>query len=152
MAAPRMAELEETLGAPVGEVAVDRLPEWEATPHGAGPDLPAQVLPDMEGTRMAPVSSGPVLPMDEMDSGRAEPVGPAVAAPSGPVTCRYCRHVQPGGVLCEACGMSLPRAPRAKAAAGAFDEDGWGLCQKCGTRAQNGRRCGECGAQVRLGA
>jgi methionyl-tRNA synthetase len=135
-----------------GEVPTERLAELEVTPLRSGPDLPAQVLPELERTSTDAIGEIPVLPMDEIELGRTEDNGPKTPEPTGEVVCRYCRHVQAEGLLCEACGMRLPRAPRAPApsARPGIDDEIWGTCPKCGSRAMVGRRCGECGVVMQM--
>ena len=123
--------LEPTATAPVPEVPGEPLLGWEVTQMGAGPDVAAGGLPDM-------------------DTGRAAPEGPPTIAPSV-VTCRYCRNVQASGLFCDRCGMRLPWAARAAVAAAASgkaaDADERRACKQCGDRSPvSMERCGACGA------
>ena len=113
------------------EIPGEPLLGWEVTHLSAAPDIGAGGLPDL-------------------DTGRAAPEGPAAVAPSI-VTCRYCRNVQSSGLFCDRCGMRLPWAPRAAAAApasgGAVDPEGRSVCKQCGERSPASmERCGACGA------
>lgn len=137
------------------EVAV--LPELDSTRMKAGPDLPPQVVQDLEATRAAATGAVQVAPMQELDTGRAQDDGVRTAAPVGAVTCRYCRNVQAQGLLCDNCGMRLPRArPAATAVAGAKrpggDDDGWVACSTCHTPVRPGKACSQCGTRSRVEA
>jgi hypothetical protein len=145
--------LEQTRLEAAADAPVAPLAEIELTAQRPGPDLPGMAFPDLERTQRPPAGDDmPVLPLDEMDLGRAEDDGQRTAAPTGQVSCRYCRHVQAEGVICEACGMRLPRfaAAAVKGAGPALDDDVWGVCPKCGSRAKVGRRCGECGVVMQM--
>lgn len=153
-----LAELELTphVGGRVA-VQVAALPELDVTRLKAGPDLPAQVVPDLELTRAGATGAVPVAPMLELDTGRAQDDGVRTAAPVGAVVCRYCRNVQAEGMLCDNCGMRLPRArPAATAAAGAKrpggDADAWLPCPTCHTPTRPGKACSECGTRSRVDA
>ncbi|MCP3144514.1 hypothetical protein [Pyxidicoccus xibeiensis] len=130
-------------------VVVAALPELDLTRQKAGPDLPAQVVPDLELTRAGVTGAVPVAPMQELDTGRAQDDGVRTAAPVGVVVCRYCRNEQAQGMLCDRCGMRLPRARvAATAVAGAKrpegDEAGWVDCSSCHTPVRPGKACPEC--------
>jgi hypothetical protein len=122
--------LEPTSTAPVPEVPGEPLLGWEVTQMGAGPDVGAGGLLDL-------------------DTGRAAPEGPPAVAPSV-VTCRYCRNVQASGLFCDRCGMRLPwaaPAAAAKAAGSAADVEERRTCKRCGERSPASmERCGGCGA------
>jgi methionyl-tRNA synthetase len=147
-----MDGLEQTRLERAAEAAAAPMPELELTAQRSGPDLPGMAFPDLERTQRPPADEVPILPMDEIELGRAEDDGQRTAVPTGQVTCRYCRHVQADGAICEACGMRLPRvaAPAEKAARPGLDDDVWGVCPKCGSRAKVGRRCGECGVVMQM--
>ncbi|HVG58770.1 MAG TPA: hypothetical protein VNA24_09460 [Hyalangium sp.] len=155
VAVPILPELEQThhLG---GRVAVDAptLAELDHTRQQAGPDLPPQVVQDIETTRAAPVDKVTVEIVPELDTGRAPDDGVRTAAPTGAVTCRYCRNVQAEGIVCDRCGMRLPKA-RPAAATGAkvtgiADEDqNWMPCQKCRTPTRPNKICSVCGTRVK---
>ncbi|WP_224249917.1 class I tRNA ligase family protein [Hyalangium gracile] len=156
VAVPTLPELEQTHHAG-GRVAVDAptLPELAHTRQEAGPDLPPQVVPDMETTRTAPIDKVAVEAVPELDTGRAADDGVRTAAPSGAAVCRYCRNVQAEGMVCDRCGMRLPRvkpaagaAPAgAKGAANAEDVT-WLPCQKCRTPTRPNKICTVCGTRV----
>ena len=124
--------LEPTATNPVPEVPGEPLLGWELTQIGAGPDVGAGGLPEME-------------------TGRAAPEGPPSVAPKV-VTCRYCRNVQGSGLFCDRCGMRLPWARRSSpstASAGGATKDASELrsCKRCGERSPlSMERCGACGA------
>ncbi|MBN1210703.1 MAG: hypothetical protein JXB05_37995 [Myxococcaceae bacterium] len=148
-----LPELEQTHHAG-GRVAVEAptIPELDHTRQQAGPDLPPQVMPDMETTRTAPVDKVSVEAVPEMDTGRAADDGVRTAAPTGAVVCRYCRNVQAEGLVCDRCGMRLPRArlaPTATAKGGVNAEDlTWLPCQKCRTPTRPNKICTVCGTRV----
>jgi hypothetical protein len=152
-----LAELEQTPHAG-GRAAVDvlALPDLDLTRQKAGPDLPAQVVPDLELTRAGATGEVPVAPLLELDTGRAQDDGVRTVAPTGAVVCRYCRNVQAQGLLCDTCGMRLPRArPAATAVAGAKrpgDDDAWTPCATCHTPVRPGKACSECGTRSRVEA
>jgi hypothetical protein len=127
---------------------VPALAELEGTALRAGPDLPAASIPELERTKLEGQSDTPILPLDEMELGRAEDDGVRTAVPTGPVTCRYCRNVQADGAFCDRCGMRLPRASADAVSAEAVAEDEWTICTACGSRAQMGRPCGQCGVTM----
>ncbi|WP_233277929.1 hypothetical protein [Myxococcus stipitatus] len=150
---------------------VARLPELELTPHAggrdavlaptlpeldetrlrSGPDLPAQVVQDLELTLSGPTADAPTGGLDGLDTGRAPDDGVRTPAPLGAVACRYCRHVQATGLLCDNCGMRMPRARVAQAVVvtGTAEEgEGWMACPTCHTPGRPGRNCNECGARL----
>ncbi|MBJ6762860.1 hypothetical protein JGU66_19020 [Myxococcaceae bacterium JPH2] len=138
-----------------GRVTVETapLPELDLTRLRSGPDLPAMVVPDLELTRTGDTGAVPVAPMTDLDTGRAEDDGVRTAAPVGAVVCRYCKHVQSEGLLCDRCGMRLPRARIAATAAPTRAAEGdWLACPVCHTPTRPGRTCTECGARVQAEA
>jgi hypothetical protein len=153
VAVTTLPELEQTQVAG-GKVAVEvqAVPELELTRQKAGPDLPPEVVPDMAPTHIdkRAVAAVPVEQMPDMDTGRAEDDGVRTMAPIGPVVCRYCRNVQSEGLVCDKCGMRLPRAytqPTAQAR-GASEGTLWKDCPRCRTPNRPGRTCTSCGAQL----
>lgn len=152
-----MAELEGTrIQAAAAAVAapVIAMPELEVTKLQSGPDLPVTPVPELDRAR-ANALNVPVERMADMDLGR-EPENPAerTAAPTGPVTCRYCRNVQVDGLVCDRCGMRLPRyVPSANAAVAASTSasgEAPTIMHACGARTQVGARCTSCGVFVPL--
>ncbi|MCP3101689.1 hypothetical protein LZ198_22685 [Myxococcus sp. K15C18031901] len=127
------------------------LPELDLTRLRSGPDLPAQLVPDLELTQNGATGAVPVEQLAELDTGRAQDDGVRTAAVVGSVVCRYCRNVQAAGLLCDNCGMRLPRtraaAPAAVQAVGGDDD--WKPCPTCHTPMRPGRVCGECGVRDR---
>ena len=86
----------------------------------------------------------------DLDTGRAEQVGQRTAAPTA-LVCRYCRNTQASGLLCERCGMKLPKArleaqvaPKAQAPA----SGDWTECPSCHTPGRAGRPCATCGMAI----
>ncbi len=152
VAVPTLPELEQTQHSG-GKVPVEApvLPELDHTRQKVGPDLPPQAVQDLEATRAAPVGQVSVQGLAELDTGRAPDDGVRTAAPTGAVTCRYCRNVQATGLVCDRCGMRLPRArlATAPAAQGAVDDDApWMPCPKCRTPNRPQRLCTVCGTRV----
>jgi hypothetical protein len=129
------------------------MPDLEVTRLNAGPDLPAQRVADLELTAAPEIGEVPVQALPELDLGRSEDDGIRTPVQEGAVTCRYCRNVQAEGLVCEKCGMRLPRnatAAATPAAAGAVSkgDDEWTRCKDCGSRAKRHHRCGNCGNMV----
>ncbi|MDY7231690.1 hypothetical protein [Hyalangium rubrum] len=132
-------------------VETQALPELDHTRQKAGPDLPAQAVQDLEATRAAPIDKVSVEAVPELDTGRAADDGVRTAAPSGAVVCRYCRNVQAEGLVCDRCGMRLPklRVTQAAATPGAVDGDApWIPCHKCRTPTRPNKICSVCGTRV----
>jgi hypothetical protein len=157
--------------APVA-VAVTTLPELEGTQLvGGRAPVAVAAIADLEMTRQAPVqavavqqvaeldtgrsaAAGNVVvsPIQDMDTGRAASDGARTALPTGPLVCRYCRTPQASGLICDRCGMRLPKlrqtapAPSAESALVAAGE--WTKCTKCHTHTRAGRACVSCGSHV----
>jgi ribosomal protein L32 len=154
VAVAALPELEQTqLPGGRAPVAADVVPELEVTRLKAGPDLPAQVVPDLDPTRMdrGALASVPVEQMPDMDTGRAEDDGVRTMAPIGPVVCRYCRNVQSEGLVCDKCGMRLPRARPAEAqqpGRAAANASPWVDCPRCRTPNRPGTICATCGTRL----
>jgi hypothetical protein len=172
--APAVARVCEVCGhafaaATVADVEVFQLEDLDVEPS-AGRETSAVPLADLEPTRFAPAvvpadwsevefertSIGQVADVEagglpEMDRGRDEtPPEPTAPAPSS-VTCRYCRHVQASGLLCEGCGMRLPWGRRvAPSSAALLDVDALVRCQRCGERTYQRERCSSCGGVLAL--
>jgi hypothetical protein len=127
-----LADLEPTRFAPAASPADGSEVEFERTSIGRVADVAAGGLP-------------------ELDRGRDEtPSEPTAPAPSS-VTCRYCRHVQASGLLCEDCGMRLPWNRRAAPAPQALlDVDALVRCQRCGERTYQRERCSSCGGVLAI--
>ena len=146
------------------------MPELELTRHAVAP-APSAPLPELEATRIAiapvpagarlqeleptraPVGNVPVAAIADLDSGRFADASERTPHPTGPVTCRYCRNVQAAGMLCDRCGMRLPRysPPTIHAAEGAAEE-GPMVPHACGAITRAGMACGSCGVFVPLPA
>lgn len=146
----RVEGLEVTLYAPQGEVAVEKLGELEVT-HFAAVQVTAEQTPDVEYTAQAPVGAVSVERLGEMQVDRVPDDGQRTVLPTGPVPCRYCRHVQASGVMCERCGMRLPVVVEEVGLIVGVAEGRIELktrCKACGAPALGGQRCGDCGAEV----
>jgi ribosomal protein L32 len=130
------------------------LPELDQTRQQAGPDLPPQAVPDIETTRTAPIGAVNVEAVPELDTGRVADDGVRTAAPTGAVVCRYCRNVQAEGMVCDRCGMRLPRvrptaaATAAKGAGVPAEDLLWLPCPRCRTPTRPNKICTVCGTRV----
>jgi hypothetical protein len=122
-----LLDLENTRFEDTAAPAVQPDPDWEQTRVGDVPDVVAGGLPELESGREAP---------------DAERTLPTLAS----VTCRYCRNVQPSGLLCERCGMRLPWSAKVSSARVPLDPTLLVRCPQCGTRTYQRERCGSCGA------
>ncbi len=145
--------LEATFAAAVGEVPVERLGELEVNAREATGPVSVERLAEVEPSRFEVAQEVPVERLPDMAEDRVPDDGVRTALPQGPVTCRYCRNVQAEGILCEKCGMRLPKvaAPQPAVVAGAIDPNAqkiWTRCRKCGAPAAVGHRCGDCGHEV----
>jgi hypothetical protein len=137
--------LEGTRGPDVGEVATELVEGLEATRAAEVPAL-VEPLAELDHHQAAPVGEIPLERLELMVD-RAPDDGPRSPPPSGVVACRYCRHVQAAGTLCEACGMRLP-IPFAAAPTRPAREPVSTRCRACGAPATAGERCGDCGHEV----
>ena len=150
-AAPQVLEgLEATVGERVGEIALDSIADLEETRFAAG-EVAVESMPDMERTENAPVGALAADRVADLVDDRAPDDGARTAAPTGAVTCRYCRNVQADGVLCEKCGMRLPKLAlpvRAANVAKPKQSVESVRCRSCGAPAKPGQRCTECGREV----
>jgi len=151
VAVPTLPELEQTLHAGGrAPVQTEAMAELDQTRQKAGPDLPPQVVQDMETTRAAPIDKVSVEVVPELDTGRAQDDGARTAVPTGAVTCRYCRNVQAQGMLCDRCGMRLPKIQPAPGEAKpvVVVEAPWLPCPKCRTPTRPNKICTVCGTRV----
>lgn len=129
----------------------------------AGGEAPAGTLVDMSPTRLEALPPMSVAPMEGLERTALEgaPVGlstPIPTAPpaapvvaTGPIPCRYCQHVQATGLLCDRCGMRLPRIkPSTASASDAFarPSEGWGRCSRCRLPGRLSAACSECGGAM----
>lgn len=148
VAAQVVEGLEVTLAPPLGEVPVERIAELEVTRFATGNEVPSQAMQELERNGSEPVGAVAAERMPDMAEDRAADDGVRTAAPTGPVTCRYCRNVQAEGLLCDRCGMRLPRVAEVilegTAIGGGADGDPV-RCKACGARGKAGHRCSECG-------
>jgi hypothetical protein len=126
-------------------LALEPTPGMEPTLAPAVPEIPGEPLLGWEATLAAPVVAAPVGELPDLDRGRAIVETGPVGVPA-PRTCRYCRNVQPSGLLCDQCGMRLPpvqseRPAPLRAATGERVR-----CLRCGERTPiEWERCGSCG-------
>jgi len=144
--------LEATIGERVGEVAVERVGELEVTSFTTG-EVAVLEMGELERTGSEPVAAVASEPMADLSNDRAPDDGVRTQAPVGEVSCRYCRHVQTVGLICDHCGMKLPTfAPAVVAAPAGKPKQSLESvrCKSCGAPAKPGQRCTECGREVAL--
>ena len=132
----------------VGDVAPETLPEIERTTY-APAEVSPDVTPEIELTAHGSVGEVPVEPLIDLTVDRVVDDEPRTPQVKGSVSCRYCHHVQPEQLLCERCGMSLPRLAGTAAARVPVSvirpHDEMTRCRACGAPAKVGQRCGDCG-------
>lgn len=118
--------------------------------HEAVGDVAAEILPEIEPTAHGSVGEVTVEPMIDLTVDRAVDTEPRTPLAQGSVSCRYCHHVQPAQLLCERCGMSLPRLAGTVAAPGPVTRPPGEMtrCRACGAPAKVGQRCGDCGHEI----
>jgi hypothetical protein len=146
---------------------VERLEDLDAPATVNGP-TPVAPLSDLEPTRFAPAdipaewsevewerSAFDKAPdvtaggLSDMDTGREEASAERTPASVGPAPCRYCRHVQETGLMCDVCGMRLPRNLAVAPSVGAvLDPDILIRCPLCGERTYQRARCLSCGGSL----
>lgn len=149
-----MPELEGTLHTGAANVVAQPMPELEATKMSAPAQVPTERMQELEVNQVVrPDLAVQVDKMSDLDTGREADDGQRTAAPTGAVTCRYCGNVQAKGLLCDRCGMRVPRAAEAATAgpgqsAPKKGETIWSRCKKCGAAAKAGHPCGDCGHAV----
>lgn len=147
----RLDGLEVTSHQPSGNVAIERVGELEVTAH-APVQVATELTPDLEHNRQADVGAVAVERLADLAVDRVPDDGQRTSLPSGPITCRYCRHVQAAGSLCDRCGMKLPTvivvptAVTGKLVGAAAPVKT--RCRACGAPATAGERCGDCGREV----
>lgn len=152
----KLEGLEVTVPDRVGEVAIDRVGDLEVTSFTVQGPVAVEAVPDLDIGRANDVGAVPVERMADMAEDRAADDGVRTAAPTGAVTCRYCRNVQAAGLICNTCGMRLPKvAAPPPVPAGATGPKvtysrGDVRCKACGAPAIPGERCSECGALAPL--
>ena len=153
---------------PAPQPLPQRMPELEVTRYAVGP-APSAALPDLQTTRIASaagaltaplpeleanhprVGNVPVEPLAEMDTGRFVDPSERTPQPTGALTCRYCRNVQSSGMLCDRCGMRLPRySPRSAEASEGDPDDAPRVPHACGAITRSGMPCSSCGVFVPL--
>ncbi len=146
--------LEVTVPERVGDIAVDRLGDLEATTiSGGNQPVATEEVADLDRGRSGDVGAVAVERVADLTLDRALDDGVRTAAPTGAVACRYCRNVQPAGLICNTCGMKLPKvaeAPVAPEAKKPVYVRGDVRCRACGAPAVPGERCSECGALAPL--
>lgn len=145
VAVARLGELESTAIDRVGEVHIEQVAALEVNVMPAAPDAPAATTPDLQLSRVAPVGEVPVERVGDLTVDRVADDGVRTAAPSGQVTCRYCKNVQQVGTVCERCGMRLPAPMALERAAPNLESV---RCRACGAKATASERCRECGRLV----
>ena len=127
-------------------LALEPTPGLEPTLVAAVPEMPGEPLLGWEATVVSPALAVAVAQLPDLDRGRATVEAGPPAVP-GPRRCRYCRNVQPTGLLCNRCGMSLAPVQSERTDLPAATADGRVRCPRCGERTPIEReRCGGCGA------
>ena len=130
-------------------VAVERVPELAATREAPVPAPPPERVADLEPTRGPAAVNVVDAPLQELETGRAPDDGVRTAVPTGAAVCRYCRNVQAEGLVCDKCGMRLPRVRSGFSASSEDADAAWSRCSRCHTRGRVGRPCTDCGTVVR---
>lgn len=148
-----MEGLEVTIGERVGTVETQAVVDLEVTRFDAAQAVPLEVVPDLEARQL--VGEVAVERVTDLSLDRAPDDGVRTAAPTGTVACRYCRAVQPSGLICNSCGMRLPKTVAPPAEPGTTKPKqqfvrGDARCKACGAPAIPGERCSECGALAAL--
>jgi hypothetical protein len=138
----------------VGAVSAPALAEIERTQLGGGRPLPVVSIsmPELERGRVS-IGEVPVESLGDLDVGRFQDSSERTPAPVGAVSCRYCRHVQAKGILCEKCGMRLrayATAPESSASGELRPEDAPVVRHACGAMTRAGTVCSSCGIHVAL--
>jgi hypothetical protein len=148
--APQTVEgLEQTLMGPVGDVPLETLGDLSVTRYDAAPDGPIERLADVEATGQAAVGVVPLEAVPDFQTDRVADDGVRTLLLDGPQPCRYCRHVQAEGAVCDRCGMRLPRgADAVPLVVGTGAEPVKRRCPTCGAPGLAGERCSECGREV----
>lgn len=128
------------------------MPALDSTVLPSGPELPAQQLPDLQATHSAEAGEVPVIEIDGLESTRVADDATRTPVGAGPISCRFCQHVQATGRVCDRCGMRLPIAQVAPAVGAVSLSSAaqavWVRCRHCGAPASAGKRCGDCGREV----
>ncbi len=144
--------LEATIGERVGDIAIERVGELEHSTFNTA-NVTVIEMDDLERTENEAV--GAVVPerVTDFESDRVADDGVRTAAPTGQVVCRYCRNVQAEGLMCEKCGMKLPKVvvPVVTATPLAQGKAGESVrCRACGAPGKSGQKCTECGRDLPL--
>jgi hypothetical protein len=127
-------------------LALEPTPGLEPTLVAAVPEMPGEPLLGWEATVVSPALAVAVAELPDLDRGRATVEAGPPAVP-GPRRCRYCRNVQPKGLLCDRCGMSLPPVQSERTELPVATAGGRVRCPRCGERTPiEWERCGGCGA------
>lgn len=149
----RLPELQQTRLMPaLPQVPDVPMPELDLHRVQGVPALPSAPVPELEPTRHRGVPPVAAQAFPEFASHRVADAGAKTAPPMGAVTCRYCRNVQATGLLCDRCGMRLPRVRAQKAATqkgrASEDETGYARCLTCRQPGRVGTDCRECGTAI----
>jgi hypothetical protein len=137
--------LEATVGARVGDVPVERDSDLEVSSFTVG-EVPVEKMPDLEIVS-GMVGDVPVEPMPDLAVDRVPDDGVRTQVNTGAATCRYCGNVQQAGLICDKCGMRLPRASAAQVAEIRKRPGNETIrCKICGApNTSADERCKECG-------
>jgi hypothetical protein len=145
VAIQRVEGLEQTVGERVGDVGVQHINELELNAMPKAPDAPTGGTTDLELSQFAPTGAIPIEKVADLTVDRAPDDGVRTAAPSGQVTCRYCKNISPAGTVCAHCGMRLPRALQTEVSKPKVELF---RCIACGAPGPAGAPCKECGRMV----
>ena len=144
-----MVELEVTIPDRVGEVVVERAADVEVTSFEKAGEVTSAPIPDFEKTVADKVGEVAVDSVEDISVDRVPDDGVRTVIPVGPQTCRYCKHVQTVGTMCEKCGMKLPQvAVAAPVEKKKKKVEVWTRCRVCAAPALGGENCRECGREV----
>ncbi len=141
---------------PAPPVQVAPMPDQERHQVGPTPDVAAGGMEELERHVMLPFDPMFLETIEGIDRGREQDDGVRTVLSSAQVFCRYCKTPATTGVMCERCGMRLPRragvgppAPApAESKASTTGEAAWTRCRTCGAPAKGGLKCGDCGRDV----
>lgn len=136
---------------PVDAPAGEALQGLEPT-HWAKASAPAETLADLDVHRVAQAPPLPAERVEGFETFRADASEPT-PLPVGPVACRYCGYLQAQGLMCDRCGMRLPRRPTTDddvvEGMPLYEEPPLGArCAGCGVAALVDGRCRACGRKA----
>jgi hypothetical protein len=125
----------------------ERLEELEVTRHAAV-EVSTGPVEGIEPTRQTVAGNVAIEAMPDLSPHREVDPLPRTALPQGKLVCRYCRHEQSTGALCEKCGMRMPQFLAVKAEVSAAKPEEKKRCRACGALSLPGAPCSDCGQPV----